>query len=132
MLKIPKSMYEEIVAHAKSLKPIESCGYLAGKDDDMQLFIKMTNIDNEPDHFSFEPKEMFAAVKAARAEGLELAAVYHSHPESPARFSQEDKRLLVDPNMTYLIMSLMDDKDDLKAFRLGDDGEYEVPIEYTD
>ena len=66
----------------------------------------MTNIDNEPDHFSFEPKEQFAAVKDARNQGLSLMAVYHSHPETPARPSQEDLRLLKDPNMIYVIVSL--------------------------
>jgi proteasome lid subunit RPN8/RPN11 len=132
MLKIPKSMYNEIVEHARSLEPIESCGYLAGKDNEMKLFIPMTNIDNRADHFSFDQKEMFAALKAARAEGLQLTAVYHSHPETPARFSEEDKRLLIDPSMTYLIMSLMNPEEDLKAFRLGTDGPEQVDIEYLD
>lgn len=132
MIKMPRTMFTEMVEHAQSLNPIESCGYLAGKDGEMKLFIPMTNIDNRADHFSFEPKEMFAAMKQARAEELELIAVYHSHPESPARFSEEDTRLLVDPSMIYMILSLMGETEDLKAFRLGNDGPVLEEIEYQD
>ncbi len=44
--------------------------------------------------------------------------VYHSHPESPARLSEEDLRLLNDPLMVYVIVSLMTEKPDTKAFRI--------------
>ena len=119
MIKIKQSIYDEIVAHAKDIDPVECCGYLAGKDGEITRIFKMTNIDNSPEHFTFDPKEQFAVVKQARSEGLTLLSVYHSHPESPARLSEEDIRLLNDPNMVYLIVSLMDDtKADVKGFRI--------------
>ena len=117
---ITQSAYDDIVAHSLELTPVESCGYLAGNGDHCSRLIRMTNTDDAPDHFTFEPAEMFAALKSARADGQKLVAVYHSHPESPARFSEEDKRLLVDPDMTYMIVSLMAESPDLKAFRLVD------------
>ncbi|MEC9236446.1 MAG: SIS domain-containing protein, partial [Pseudomonadota bacterium] len=39
-------------------------------------------------------KEQFKVLKESRAAGLQLLSVYHSHPESPARLSLEDLRLL--------------------------------------
>ena len=33
---------------------------------------------------------------------------FHSHPESPSRPSEEDKRLAYDSSVRYLILSLMD------------------------
>jgi proteasome lid subunit RPN8/RPN11 len=33
---------------------------------------------------------------------------WHSHPESPSRPSEEDKRLAYDSSASYLILSLMD------------------------
>ena len=46
--------------------------------------------------------------------------MYHSHPESPARLSHEDLRLLQDPNMVYLIISLEHQQADLKAYHIVD------------
>ena len=128
-LTVLQNVYDDIIAHARSLTPIESCGYLAGKGQQIDHLYKMTNIDNEPDHFSFEPKEQFAVVKDARKNGWDLLAVYHSHPESPARPSKEDLNLLKDPNMIYVIVSLMADTPDIKAFRLHDNNISSVTIE---
>ena len=79
----------------------------------------MTNTDNKPDHFAMDPKEQFAAMKDARTKGLGLSVVYHSHPETPARPSEEDLRLLVDPEMIYVIISMMDlTSPSIKAFQI--------------
>ena len=65
-----------------------------------------------------DPKEQLEAVKDIRACGLTLLGNFHSHPETPARPSEEDKRLVFDIRLTYLILSLMDGEDNpvLKAF----------------
>ena len=117
-LTIPKAIQDQLFDHAKSLAPIESCGYLAGTGTDIVEFYPMTNIDNSPEHFSFDPKEQFKVVKDARAKKLDLLAVYHSHPETPARLSEEDNKLFNDPNPVYLIVSLADKTPDLKGFKV--------------
>lgn len=43
-----------------------------------------------------------------RANGLKPLGNWHSHPESPSRPSEEDKRLAYDSSASYLILSLMD------------------------
>ena len=40
--------------------------------------------------------------------GYQLLGNFHSHPESPSRPSEEDKRLAYDSKVNYLILSLMD------------------------
>ncbi len=117
-IQIEALVYGDVMAHAKSLLPNEACGYLAGRDGVISRFYPMTNLDNRSDHFTMEPKEQFQAVKSARAEGLSILSVYHSHPETPARLSSEDIELLNDPLMVYIIVSLMDDQPDMKAYRL--------------
>ena len=104
--------------HAKAAKPIESCGYLAGTKDTITHFYPMTNIDQSPEHFSFDPKEQFQVVKDARTNNLTLISVYHSHPETPARLSEEDIKLLNDTNMIYTIVSLMEKTPDFKAYQI--------------
>lgn len=122
-IKIPSDIYQALVAHARALAPIESCGYLSGQDTQVTKFYPMTNIDNSPEHFTFDPKEQFSVLKEARREGKELLAVYHSHPASPARLSQEDIRLFNDPNTVYIIVSLMQGVEDMKAFKVIKTGE---------
>ena len=44
---------------------------------------------------------------------------FHSHPESPSRPSEEDKRLAYDSKIRYLILSLMNRKQPvLRAFEI--------------
>ena len=45
-------------------------------------------------------------VKDLRAKGLTMLAIYHSHPETPARPSEEDIKLALTPDVSYLIISL--------------------------
>lgn len=129
---IPNNIYQDMVQHAKSLAPIESCGYLAGKDNKIEKFYPMTNVDNSPEHFSFDPKEQFAVVKQARNDGHKLLSVYHSHPESPARLSEEDIKLFNDPEPVYIIVSLLNDTVDTKGFKLNKPNENEIEIKQVE
>lgn len=113
-MKIPRTIIAEIAAHAEAEKPIEACGYLAGSGEQVAKLFRLTNLDQSPEHFSFDAKEQFRVTKEARLAGLRLLAVYHSHPASPARLSEEDKRLTFDPNIIYVIHSLLNHE--TKAF----------------
>lgn len=117
-MKITEEIIRQIVSHAKKDAPVEACGYLAAQTGIVVAAYALTNMDKSQEHFSFDPKEQFAAVRQARVKGLEISAVYHSHPASPARPSQEDIALANDPNLLYVIVSLAGGKEDIKAFRI--------------
>ena len=68
----------------------------------------MENTDHSNEHFNISPQEQLKAIKDMRAKGLVLLGNWHSHPESPSRPSEEDKRLFFDSKARYLILSLMD------------------------
>ena len=112
MIYLEKSDYEKILEHAKSELPNEACGLIAGEIKGEDKIIKkvylLTNIDRSNEHFSLDPKEQLAAVKDMRANGLAPLGNWHSHPESPSRPSDEDKRLAYDSKASYMILSLMD------------------------
>ncbi|MDR0746592.1 MAG: M67 family metallopeptidase [Helicobacteraceae bacterium] len=120
MISLPKRIYDAIVLHAQKDAPIEACGYLGGKEGAVALHYPMTNVDRSAEHFSFDPKEQFAALKEASAQKLRLIACYHSHPATPARPSEEDIKLAYDPNISYIIVSLENGAVDLKSFRIKD------------
>ncbi|MBP5375379.1 MAG: M67 family metallopeptidase [Bacteroidaceae bacterium] len=118
---ITESAYQSILAQAQKDAPVESCGYLLGTDKETATEnYPMTNIDHAEEHFSFDPKEQFAAIKYARKNGLTIVGNWHSHPASPSRPSEEDKRLAYDPNILYFILSLAEAEPVLNAFRIVD------------
>ncbi len=126
VLKLKKSDYDKMLKHCKDGLPNESCGLLAGTvEGEVKTVAKiylLTNIDASNEHFSMDPKEQFAALKDARANGVEIIGNFHSHPESPSRPSEEDKRLAYDPSIEYLILSLQEaDHPVLKAFGIDKD-----------
>lgn len=112
MLQLKKSDYDKILSHAVQGLPNEACGLIAGVvENDIKKIEEvylLTNIDNSNEHFSMDPKEQLAAVKDMRTKGLTLLGNWHSHPESPSRPSEEDKRLAHDSTVDYLILSLQD------------------------
>ncbi|HBB16291.1 MAG TPA: hypothetical protein DCZ97_04545 [Syntrophus sp. (in: bacteria)] len=108
MLQIPMSIYERMIEQAREGVPFEVCGILGGKDGVVSVIYPMTNTDASRDHFMMEPREQFSVVKVLRSQELEMLAVYHSHPETPARLSDEDLRLALTPGISYVIVSLAD------------------------
>ena len=111
MIKLSKSDYEKILKHAESELPNEACGLIGGVTEGGDKLIKkvylLTNTDHSNEHFSMDPKEQLAAIKDMRANGFVPLGNWHSHPESPSRPSDEDKRLAYDSKASYMILSLM-------------------------
>lgn len=123
MIVLTKQQYDDILNHSIKACPNEACGLLCGRIENGVKYVEkvylLTNIDNSPEHFSMDPKEQFAAVKDMRSDGHVMLGNFHSHPASPSRPSEEDKRLAFDQEASYLIMSLMDEQNIvLKSFNI--------------
>ena len=111
---IRQSDLDRITEHAMAQRPDEACGLIAGIEaEDGSREIKkiylLTNTDHTNEHFSIDPREQLAAVKDMRAQGLKPLGNWHSHPETPSRPSEEDKRLANDSKASYLILSLAEE-----------------------
>ena len=117
-MKIKKDLIGRLFARGESEVPVEICGYLAGIGDTATEDYPVTNNERSAEHFTMEPKEQFDAMRRARDAGLEILAVYHTHPATPARPSDEDIRLAFDPRIVYLIASLAGGVRSVKAFRI--------------
>lgn len=112
MLYVSLDDYKKIVEHCRQGLPNEACGLIGGvkasEDATIKKVYLLTNTDQSIEHFSMDPKEQLQAIKDMRANGLELLGNFHSHPQSPSRPSEEDKRLAYDSKVRYLILSLME------------------------
>jgi proteasome lid subunit RPN8/RPN11 len=121
-VRIKETDHEAIVAYAKNGLPNEVCGLISGRiEKGVRIIEKVyftTNVDGSHEHFSMDPREQLSAVKDMRANELVPLGNFHSHPQTPARPSEEDIRLAYDPSASYLILSLMEEKPVLKAFHI--------------
>ncbi len=127
MIRIPEPIVKKIIQHAVDESPLEACGYLAGTGNEVKDIYPMTNVDQSPEHYSFDPEEQFAVMKKAQAQKLDLMAVYHTHPATTPRMSAEDVRLAYDTSIYYVIYSLQ--TDEVKAFKVNSNKQVtEVPV----
>ena len=121
MLQMPMPIYERMIGQAREGFPFEVCGILGGRGNIVSAIYPMTNTDAGRDHFMMDPPEQFSVVKALRSQELEMLAVYHSHPATPARLSDEDIRLALTPDISYVIVSLADPSaPEVRSFRIAD------------
>lgn len=122
MVRIPQAILDDMIAHAREGFPLEVCGILGGVDESVSSIYRMVNTDASNEHFMMEPREQFAVIKDLRAKGISMLAIYHSHPETPARPSEEDIKLALTPDVSYLIISLADsDNPVINSYKISSD-----------
>lgn len=96
MIKINPEAWETMVAHAQATFPDECCGVMVGKiDDDQKQVTTAIALENaykgkQEDRYEIRPEDLLAADKNARALGLDLIGIFHSHPDCDAYFSKTD------------------------------------------
>ena len=119
-MKIRKEILDQIVAHAVADLPNECCGLLLGNSEIIEDVARARNTKRSRTRFQVEPADHFAAIRRARAAGLEIIGAYHSHPTGPSGPSEIDRARLTDPSMFHLIVSLAHGTRTVRAFRLTD------------
>ncbi len=127
---ISKSIYAELIKAAEDAAPLEACGLLAGKGSDIDKFYEMTNADASPEHFTMLPEEQFTAIKDMRVNGIEMLAIWHSHPETPPRMSEEDIKLAYTPGIVHVILSLAEKSNrEIKGYQVNDGVPQQIDVE---
>ena len=119
-MKIRQHVLDRIVAHAVADLPNECCGLLIGNAEIVEDAARARNIKRSRTRFQVEPADHFAAIRRARAAGLEVIGAYHSHPSGPSGPSETDRARLTDPAMFHVIISLAHGTRTVRAFRLAD------------
>jgi proteasome lid subunit RPN8/RPN11 len=96
MIEIESTPWGSMVAHAEHAFPNECCGAMLGRSSDgKKLVIDAVALENafsgeQAARYELRPDDLLAADKAARARGLDLIGIYHSHPDCDAYFSKTD------------------------------------------
>jgi proteasome lid subunit RPN8/RPN11 len=128
---------DEMVAYCRAGRPNEACGILATKDREFVAVIPMTNAEQSPVRYRFDPHEQNAMYNQLHAQGWDLGAVYHSHTRTEAYPSPTDVREARE-EVPYVIVSFADEPPSIRAFGIlkanwaDDDGEVEeIPVTVT-
>jgi proteasome lid subunit RPN8/RPN11 len=127
-IRIPKSIYEEMVRHAREDAPNECCGLIGGEDGEAKTLYRGRNAEASPLRYNLDPHDQFRIMTEMEERGEELSAIYHSHTGSPAYPSQTDINLAAYPDTLYLIVTLVEGEEDLRGFNIRDGEVTEVDL----
>jgi proteasome lid subunit RPN8/RPN11 len=89
---------------AQQRLPEEACGIIAGKEGLSDRIYVVTNDEHSPRRYRMNPKEQIAAFLEMEALGLEMLAIYHSHPDGPEAPSETDLAEYAYPGVLMLIL----------------------------
>jgi proteasome lid subunit RPN8/RPN11 len=134
-LRVPRGLFDAMLAQAKLELPNECCGLLAGVLEDAGRVGRvvdhypLVNASASGREFESEPRSMFAAVRAMRDRGTDVLAVYHSHPTSTPVPSKTDLARNYSEDVQNLIVGLAGPEPEVRAWWLTADGYEEAAWE---
>ena len=126
-ISLTAAQIRQLVGIAKDALPNESCAFLLGHNDKVAKILPMRNIDESPVTFSIEPTELLHAYNLAESKGMQVIAIFHSHPAKPWPSSTDIKFMEINP-VVWVIYSTTESQ--LKAF-VYDDDEFIKEIDIT-
>ena len=120
---------DEIGAHARESYPEEACGIIAGAGNSGCRLYHGRNLSPTPNvAFTLDPDTLARQLEFEEA-GLEMTAIYHSHPTGPETPSQIDVDQAFYPDSVTIVCSLEDVRNPvLRAFRISGGLAREIPL----
>lgn len=135
ILTLPKDARAKLDEIVSKGYPFETCGLLVGRHRDGRVEVEWVsqarnlNRERAHDRYELDPQDFIATDQRARADGLEIVGVWHSHPDHPARPSETD-RAAAWGDWSYVILSVTrDGVADVRSWRLNSEQFVEEPIE---
>ena len=129
-LTLPRSLVDEMVAHARADLPNECCGIIARAADGALTLYRTTNEAASPFRFNVEGQQLFHLFRTIEDGGADFLVIYHSHVASQARPSPTDLRQSImlrgpDPWPYWVLVSLKDEEPSVRVWRIDDGDEVE-------
>jgi proteasome lid subunit RPN8/RPN11 len=113
MTRLSASAAERIRAEGERAYPDECCGLLLGRDeaDGTRALLEALPGENAREagerrrRFVIEADDFLRGELSARARGLDVVGIYHSHPDHPALPSEYDREHAL-PYYSYIIVAV--------------------------
>jgi proteasome lid subunit RPN8/RPN11 len=89
-MRLPIGLRLSLLGHMMQYPGEEICGFIGGLHGVGLKAYPVENLWHSPSGYMMDPLEQYDALQDIEADGLELVAVYHTHPHSLAVLSPED------------------------------------------
>ena len=130
MIRIPETIYQGMLDHARRESPLECCGILGGRDHTVEKAFELMNEEESTTRYFMSPRDQLKVFEEMEAESMEMIAVYHSHPKTIPFPSETDVKLTFYPDVSSIIISLKEEKNPVvKAFQIEKEAIYLEEIE---
>lgn len=126
-LQLPRWMFEGMLAQARAELPNECCGFLAGRVTAeggrligrvLRRYPLVNKADEPTRRYEADAKGLGAAARDMRVRGLDVLAIYHSHPTSRPVPSRTDLERNFWPGVVTLIISLQSPEPEVQGWWL--------------
>ncbi|MBL6945743.1 MAG: M67 family metallopeptidase [Rhodospirillales bacterium] len=115
MILLPRPLLKNIVDAAEAAYPLECCGLLVGYAEPPQDLI-VTRVEVSPniaeenagERFEVSPKLRLDLMRALEGGPERIIGHFHSHPDHPAQPSPRDLERAWEPDLIWLITSVLD------------------------
>lgn len=107
---------------------MEACGLLAGKGSSVEAVLEVTNQVQSPVRYVMDPIEQLKAFEWIDSNGLDLLAIFHSHPTGPETVSPTDIAQAAYA-VVYVILSRVHDPWRARGFWIENGDFHEVPLQ---
>jgi proteasome lid subunit RPN8/RPN11 len=128
-VQLDRVLLEQIVAQARAEAPNECCGIIATKEGVAVAVHPATNAAASPLRYEMDGMEQYRIQTAIEDAGHELGAIYHSHTRTAPEPSQTDINLAFYPEALYIIVGVMDEEPDVRAWKIADGEVSRQPLE---
>jgi len=115
MIEIATEPWEMMVRHAELTYPNECCGAMLGRlNGGSKLVTEAIPMENayageQAARYELRPEDLLEADRQARARGLDLIGIFHSHPDCDAYFSTTDLKNSC-PWYSFVVLSIQNGK----------------------
>jgi proteasome lid subunit RPN8/RPN11 len=140
-LLLPRALLAQMIQQARAELPNECCGLLAAPPASVEEVTpvvrvlrcySLVNAAASPVLYESDPHSMFAAVRDMNRHGLDVVAVYHSHPTSAPVPSRTDRERNYSEEVMNFIISLAQPEPEVRAWWLTADTAHEASWEVAD
>jgi proteasome lid subunit RPN8/RPN11 len=131
-LALEADQWEMMRGHVEDHAPLEACGLLGGRISGDHYHVKAVlptrNQLASPVRFQIDPRDQIEAFNHYEKQGLELVAIYHSHPRGPQHPSPADIAQAYYPGTVQLIWFIEDGSWNCRGYLITDQAYSEVEI----
>lgn len=129
VVRLPRAIVDQLLEWARQSPDEEICGLVSRDQSGFKKCYAIANIAADKKHFFImEPQAQIVALRDMREQGATLAAIYHSHPDTPALPSATDIKQHQYSDVPYLIISLVDGMPTMRGFYIRDGKAQEIAI----